>query len=83
MPSSTNEFSFVACPTRLGQIVKTGPVTGERWAITPQGVWIDADDAAELVDVIEDIWCFRANRYLPMQTVFYMTPDANQMARRP
>lgn len=76
-------FSFVACPTRLGSITRTGPVTGKKWGITPSGVWIDADDAAELVEIVEDIWCFRTNGYIPTHAVFYASPTVDDLARKP
>ena len=77
------DWAFVGCPAKLGHIVKTGPITGKPWEITPRGVWIDADDAAELTDIIEDIWCFRINGYLPTHTVFYLNADMDQVAQRP
>lgn len=73
----------MGCPARLGQVVKKGPVTGTVWTIPPRGTWIDADDAAELTEIIEDVWCFRVNCYLPMHTVLYLNPDFEQMRQKP
>lgn len=76
-------WSFVGCPSRLGSIKKVGPVTGSEWSIKPTGEWIDANDAAELVEIIEPVWCFRANGFIQVKTVFYLNPDIDQMTRRP
>lgn len=76
-------FAHVACPSRLGEIKRRGPVTGKEWLISPRGCWIDADDAAELVQIIEDVWCFRIEGWLKMHTVYYLDPTREQLALRP
>lgn len=81
--SISDDWAFVGCPSRLGHIKKVGPLTGKEWLITPGGVWIDADDAAELVEAIEKVWCFRLNGYLDMHTVLYLCPSIDQLAKRP
>lgn len=78
-----DEWEYVGCPSRLGHIVKDGPVTGKQWEIIPTGSWIDADDAAALCETREDIWCFRTNGYINVHVVFKLNPSADDMKRRP
>jgi hypothetical protein len=72
-------WSFVGCPTRLGTVTKQGPISGEVWGIPHTGTWILAEDAEVLCDIREDIWCFRMKDYINIQTVFYLSPDTNQV----
>ena len=78
-----DDWAFVGCPARLGHITRRGPITGQNWVITPLGVWIDAQDAAELVEIIEKVWCFRSESYLDLHTVLYLVPSTHQLATKP
>lgn len=83
MPSFIHEFwgkSFVGCPSRLGCITRAGPVTGIQYTIPATGVWIDAEDALAFSEIIEDIYCWRVNCTIPTHPVFYLNPNANQVA---
>ncbi len=77
------DWAFVGCPSRLGSIAPTGPVSGKKWAIPSTGTWIDADDAAELAETETEFWCPRQNCFISIHPVLYLNPDADQMARRP
>ena len=72
-------WSFVACPTRLGSIVRTGPVTEKQWGIVATGTWIDADDALALSQIYEEVYCVRVNDYITMRTVFFLEPSETQI----
>ena len=74
-PFVINGERYVACATRLGSIKRTGPVTNKQYIITFNGVWIDNEDAEELVGVEEDVWCFRQKGYIRIVTVFNMDPS--------
>ena len=78
-PYIVNDMTFVGCPSRLGSVKKVGPVTDQVWYIRPGGAWIDADDAEILTDIKEDVWCFRTESYININTVFYLNPSEDQV----
>lgn len=78
-PYILNGRTLVGCPTRLGTVKKKGPVTGQPVIVPVTGAWIDADDAEELVDIKEDVWCWRENRYININTIFYLNPSEDQV----
>lgn len=49
--------------------------------ITPFGAWIDARDADILVDIKEDVWCFRTRSFISIHTVMYLNPNADEVRR--
>ena len=72
-------YSFVGCLSRLGNVTRVGPVTGQNWPITPRGSWVEAQDAEELVNRKEPVWCFREQKYILMQAIMYLDPTADQI----
>ncbi len=77
--STVRGYTFVGCPARLGRISKVGPMTGKVWEITPQGVWIDEDDAACLVENVEMVYCMKAMGEIPTYTVFGLSASYDQV----
>lgn len=78
-PFIINGERYVACPTRLGTKKTAGPVTGKVYLITFRGTWIDEADAEELVGLVEEIWCFRQERYIELVTIFNMDPPEREV----
>lgn len=76
-----NGFAFVGCPTRLGSIIRIGPVTGERHSISITGVWIDEKDAEILIERTEDVWCFKKRGNINIHTVLYLDPPRAELER--
>lgn len=81
-PCIVDGQAFVGCLSRLGEVNRRGPVTGEMCHIIPTGSWIDEDDAAVLCDTQEEIFCFRVNGIIKTFVVFYLVPDERQYKER-
>lgn len=63
---------FVACNARWGNVTKRG------YEITPRGNWIDEDDADEIVEEVDEVYCFRLRQTISRNLVFYVTPNLAQ-----
>lgn len=81
--TSTHEYAFVGCPSRFGSVVKKGPITGIKWNIPCRGTWIDAEDAEILTEIVEEVWCFRSESFIKINSVLYLNPTQDDMLRRP
>lgn len=68
-----NDKVFVACNARWGHVTKRG------YQITPNGVWLPADVADEIVEEEDEVYCFRTKQTIVKHLVFYATPNQRQV----
>lgn len=64
--------AHVVCPTRVGKVIKRGPITGKEHIITIAGAWIDAEDAEILTEMEDEVFCFRTRKNVKIRTVLYL-----------
>lgn len=83
MTQPFDDFWFVGCPARLGQIKKIGPVSGCEYVISPRGIWVQIEDAEIMLEETQQIWCFRQNGWLTIHPVILLSPTIDNMAEKP
>ena len=73
---------FIASHYSLGTVTEVGPITGKKLTITPQGSWVNEDDAFILLEKEYDVFCPAKRGYVKKRGLYEITPTIDQLKRR-
>ena len=60
-----------------------GPITGEHLEIPMLGIWVNEDDAYELIEIKIPYFCHRSRRNLEIHPVFELSYSEDQFRTKP
>lgn len=81
--SVVDGWAFVGASSRLGQITRTGPVSGAVWSIPMTGTWIYEEDAYAFFEQTERVYCTRSQSYIEIHPVLALAPSIDQYQTKP
>ena len=81
--SIVDGWAFVSSNGRLGDIKRTGPVSGIEWGISKYGTWIYEEDAYEFFELTERVRCTRRNGDIEIHPVLPANPGQDHYRNKP